>query len=604
MRNRQQLTFLFFIWIALTIAYTNCSNVGSISRGNTSKDFQDQASEAPPQSLPKPPSTEDIKNSINVQNFGAIGDGITDDTEAIQTALDQAGTIKFPAGTFVVRPLFLRSNTTLILDPKTVLLAQAGYQRLDSLLNFHSVDKVNVFANNATIKMQKAEYIKQECPANSSTCKPFHSEWRHGVSLNSSNDIFIQNLISKDSGGDGFDINGFTTTSDSKDPAVIERQRAPSKNVTLDHCTAENNFRNGLSIVDCQNCLINGGSYNNTKGTAPEFGIDIEPNPGIPQWITDVRLINVRTQGNAQGGLSLVMGAVDHEVSVLVENFQSINDGPFGGILFANGLTLASKPGQILIDKASIENPSGPGVQFLRWGLHAPSVQLKNISVVNPGSNSNAINSDPLNSSGFLIRAGPIAADTYGSEIHAFDEGTGHIQMIDCFATDNRPLPIMRIPFEFWSKDSAHPLQDIQVLHPKGGPWKVPVPLPLWLQADATSFQVSYANPIIYPVLVSHSIDATYNDVILTIPQQNAAPQMTLPALNRLIENFRVTFQVKGAKSSFWLVPLGTDTIEGFSGTTGIVGQNTNGLEDVSITLLAKSNKWVVEKSSGPWRNH
>jgi parallel beta-helix repeat protein len=37
-----------------------------------------------------------------VKSFGATGDGVTDDTEAIQAALDEGGTIYFPAGTYII----------------------------------------------------------------------------------------------------------------------------------------------------------------------------------------------------------------------------------------------------------------------------------------------------------------------------------------------------------------------------------------------------------------------------------------------------------------------------------------------------------------------
>src|SRR5688572_14852423 len=45
-------------------------------------------------------------SSINVLNFGAKGDGITDDTEAIQAAIDSAGrggTVNIPRGNYMVR---------------------------------------------------------------------------------------------------------------------------------------------------------------------------------------------------------------------------------------------------------------------------------------------------------------------------------------------------------------------------------------------------------------------------------------------------------------------------------------------------------------------
>ena len=42
---------------------------------------------------------------VNVMDFGARGDGVTDDTTAIQTAIDQGGSVYFPPGTYRVTQL-------------------------------------------------------------------------------------------------------------------------------------------------------------------------------------------------------------------------------------------------------------------------------------------------------------------------------------------------------------------------------------------------------------------------------------------------------------------------------------------------------------------
>lgn len=46
----------------------------------------------------------------NVKDFGAVGDGKTLDTEAIQKALDAGGIVHFPAGTYLTGTIYLRSN--------------------------------------------------------------------------------------------------------------------------------------------------------------------------------------------------------------------------------------------------------------------------------------------------------------------------------------------------------------------------------------------------------------------------------------------------------------------------------------------------------------
>ena len=58
----------------------------------------------------------------NIIDFGAVGDGVTDNTAAIQRAIDAGGVVYIPAGTFVTGTIYLRSNGGLELAPGAVLL--------------------------------------------------------------------------------------------------------------------------------------------------------------------------------------------------------------------------------------------------------------------------------------------------------------------------------------------------------------------------------------------------------------------------------------------------------------------------------------------------
>ena len=65
---------------------------------------------------------------FNVKNFGAVGDGKTLDSPAINKAIDEAasnngGTVYFPAGTYLSVSIHLRSNIALYLDQGATILA-------------------------------------------------------------------------------------------------------------------------------------------------------------------------------------------------------------------------------------------------------------------------------------------------------------------------------------------------------------------------------------------------------------------------------------------------------------------------------------------------
>jgi len=68
----------------------------------------------------------------DVREYGVVGDGETDDTEAIQSAIDAAaeddgGTVVVPAGEYLVTPLFLRSRVEVRLEPGATLVGSEAF---------------------------------------------------------------------------------------------------------------------------------------------------------------------------------------------------------------------------------------------------------------------------------------------------------------------------------------------------------------------------------------------------------------------------------------------------------------------------------------------
>jgi len=64
-----------------------------------------------------------LQESVSVKDFGAVGDGVADDTAAIQAAINSLtkGVVLFPAGTYVISSvLFLKSNVSLNANGSTL----------------------------------------------------------------------------------------------------------------------------------------------------------------------------------------------------------------------------------------------------------------------------------------------------------------------------------------------------------------------------------------------------------------------------------------------------------------------------------------------------
>lgn len=56
-----------------------------------------------------------MRDAVSVLDFGAVGDGLTDDSAEIQAALNAHGTVLFPSGTYLVgTPLTMNSNNSIV----------------------------------------------------------------------------------------------------------------------------------------------------------------------------------------------------------------------------------------------------------------------------------------------------------------------------------------------------------------------------------------------------------------------------------------------------------------------------------------------------------
>lgn len=82
--------------------------------------------------------TNEMGQVFNVKDFGAVGDGVTKDSKAIQDAIDACtagGVVVIPVGTYYTAPLKLKSDMTLNIEKGATILASrdvSDYKIIDS----------------------------------------------------------------------------------------------------------------------------------------------------------------------------------------------------------------------------------------------------------------------------------------------------------------------------------------------------------------------------------------------------------------------------------------------------------------------------------------
>lgn len=226
---------------------------------------------------------QDIINTINgycvsPEMFGAAGDGVTDDTNAIIAAVSSGKNVMFGYGaTYLVdgalNDIFVASNVTLYGNGCTIKQAatsEDGYV----LLYVRN-------AENVTIK--DFNLVGDRDIHTGST-----GEYGFAVRVRGGRNITIENCNISKCWGDGIYVG------DDHDNNVDY-----SSNVVIKDCQIFNSRRNNISITSCDGLIIDGCSLTLANGTAPKAGIDFESHSYNYEVIKNCMITNCNFFDNA-----------------------------------------------------------------------------------------------------------------------------------------------------------------------------------------------------------------------------------------------------------------------------------------------------------------
>lgn len=328
-------------------------------------------------------------DAVSLLKFGNAGFG-GNDANVFQTALNSTAangqTLEIPAGNYNISPLSFPDNSSVFVDAGVIVTANSGYGDGVKMLNIGS-SNVTIRGAGAAVSvfhMRKAEYTS--------------GEWRHCMDIEGASNVTISGISCNDSGGDGLYL-------------------ANSTNVTIEDCIFNNNRRQGSSITGRVNHIFYlRDHFTNTNGTAPQSGIDIEPNdPG--GFLLDVNIDDCYTDGNAGDGLMIspwLMNATSTPISITVLRHHSTGNARYGYVGINGDVGRPSPlsstdstnaPGQILIQDSFSDQNGSAGAAGRFYSANGANLMFLNLTVTNPHVNGP---DQPYGSSGAveLVRGG------------------------------------------------------------------------------------------------------------------------------------------------------------------------------------------------------
>lgn len=233
---------------------------------------------------------------ITPQMFGAKADGVTDDTLAINSAIEAAGNngiVFFPEGKYLVSSsmssslseseryiaikVFEKENLKLILSPKAHIkhkpfteaeLTSAGTTRHYVIGIIRSS---NIQVTGGKIEGE-ADTHTSHLYQDDGTYSRTHG---YGINVYSSTNVTISGCEIFNCYGDGIHIS-------------IASGYSKSKCITIDGCNIHDCVRLGIGVTGADNTLIKNCEIHNIIGASPQAGIDFEPD-----YVTNINVNSV-----------------------------------------------------------------------------------------------------------------------------------------------------------------------------------------------------------------------------------------------------------------------------------------------------------------------
>lgn len=225
--------------------------------------------------VPAPKNAFDLADALPP---GFQKNGTVDYTNHINASLKVQRVVKMPDFPVMVNysGIIIPSNTQVYFQPNSKLILKPNKEQSYDIIKIENSENIAIY--NADIEGDRRKHLGVK------------GEWGMGIGIRGSRNVEIRNAFIKDCWGDGIYIGA--TGKMSSDIRIFD--------FVIDYSR-----RNGVSVINVNGLEIGNGFIANTMGTAPQMGLDIEPNKPDDE-IKNVKISNLETF-NGRIGIGIVL---------------------------------------------------------------------------------------------------------------------------------------------------------------------------------------------------------------------------------------------------------------------------------------------------------
>jgi len=288
-----------------------------------------------------------------------------DSTEALRSAINSGAkklTVDNMGSPWIVEPMQLASNQEILFQKGGVVQAKRGSFKGTGDCLFTAAVKENITLSGygATLRMWKEDYHTDAYQK---------AEWRHTLSVRSSKNVKVLGLTLANSGGDGIYLG-------------VSQKGVTNKGVHIKDVVCADHNRQGISVITAEDLLIEDTILKDTRGTAPQAGIDFEPNDPSERLVNCVmrNCVSENNAGDAYDFYIPTLHASSAPVSIRLENCRSV------GGMRAVSITTGNDPrtavnGKIEFVNCRFEGSEHAGIVVNRKPATGCEVQFANCVV-------------------------------------------------------------------------------------------------------------------------------------------------------------------------------------------------------------------------------